>query len=105
MKAEIEKRSVIKVIEDVTPASVLGELENLPTVQDDRTASIVLNSLATPNGILGFRRLSRDRWFVTALCFAPEVEPISSELTTVQVWTLVDVFFTDEDWIQLLRSH
>jgi len=105
MKAEIEKSSVVKVIDEITSERLLMELDNLPTVAEDRTSSVVLNSLTTPNAILGFRRLGSDRWFINALCFNPVVEPISNDLTTIQVWTLVEAFFYDRDWIQLMHSQ
>lgn len=105
MTLELTKRYRSSVLHDITPSHVLSELDALPIIRQDRSASIILNSLQSPNAILGFRRLARHRWFVHAICFHPRVEPITAKLTTLQTRSLIDRFFANTDWLYLMRPQ
>jgi len=102
---ELTKSYHSTVLRDITRTRVLAELDALPIITQDRSASVILNSLQSPNAILGFRRLARHRWFVHAICFHPRVEPVNVELTTTQARNLVNLFFTNTDWLYLMRTQ
>jgi hypothetical protein len=105
MKAEIETNNHTRVIEQTTEAELLREIEALPSMLEDRSASIVLSSLQSPDAVLGIRRLDKDRWFVNAVSFQPELLPGADEIKIAQVRELVHLFLTNGSWLSLLRIH